>query len=159
MHKRLCNPEARTAGTIGRYRLLLPPGQATAQEEGGTSGFERLMDRLMELSEYMVRRIREQPDRFYLILEPELVNVSFWYLPRQLRGVPHDKHKEIKLGKVCAKLKGKMMQAGTIMVGYQPDDRRPNFFRNIISSAAVTEKDVDFLLAEMDRLGQDIVVD
>lgn len=60
---------------------------------------------------------------------------------------------------VCAKLKGKMMQAGTIMVGYQPDDRRPNFFRNIISSAAVTEKDVDFLLSEMDRLGQDIVVD
>ncbi|XP_045508207.1 glutamate decarboxylase isoform X1 [Colias croceus] len=125
----------------------------------GTSGFERLMDRLMELSEYMVRRIREQSDRFHLILEPEMVNVSFWYLPKQLRGVPHDKNKEMKLGKVCAKLKGRMMQAGTIMVGYQPDDRRPNFFRNIISSAAVTEKDVDFLLAEMDRLGHDIIVD
>ncbi|XP_048002310.1 glutamate decarboxylase isoform X1 [Leguminivora glycinivorella] len=125
----------------------------------GTSGFERHMDRLMELSEYMVRRIREQSDKFHLILEPELVNVSFWYLPRQLRGVPHDQRKEILLGKVCAKLKGRMMQAGTIMVGYQPDDRRPNFFRNIISSAAVTEKDVDFLLAEMDRLGYDIVVD
>jgi glutamate decarboxylase len=66
----------------------------------GTSGFERLMDRLMELSEYMVRRIKEQPDRFHLILEPEMVNVSFWYLPRQLRGIPHDAHKEIKLGKV-----------------------------------------------------------
>ncbi|KAL0809488.1 hypothetical protein ABMA28_011035 [Loxostege sticticalis] len=125
----------------------------------GTSGFERLMDRIMELSEYMVRRIKEQPDKFYLILEPEMVNVSFWYLPKQLRGLPHDHNKEIRLGKVCAKLKGKMMQAGTIMVGYQPDDRRPNFFRNIISSAAVTEKDVDFLLSEMDRLGQDIVVD
>lgn len=59
---------------------------------------------------------------------------------------------------VCAVLKGRMMQAGTIMVGYQPDDRRPNFFRNIISSAAVTERDVDFLLAEFDRLGHDIVV-
>ncbi|VVD05402.1 unnamed protein product [Leptidea sinapis] len=125
----------------------------------GTSGFERLMDRLMELSEYMVRRIKEQSDKFHLILEPEMVNVSFWYLPKQLRGLPHDSNKEIKLGKVCAKLKGRMMQAGTIMVGYQPDDRRPNFFRNIISSAAVTEKDVDFLLSEMDRLGHDIVVD
>lgn len=66
----------------------------------GTSGFERLMDRLMELSEYMVRRIKEQPDKFYLIMEPELVNVSFWYLPKQLRGIPHDRNKEIKLGKV-----------------------------------------------------------
>lgn len=125
----------------------------------GTSGFERLMDRLMELSEYMVRRIKEQPEKFHLIMEPEMVNVSFWYLPKQLRDGPHDRHKELKLGKVCAKLKGKMMQAGTIMIAYQPDDRRPNFFRNIISSAAVTEKDVDFLLSEMDRLGQDIVVD
>lgn len=58
------------------------------------------MDRLMELSEYMVRRIREQPDKFHLILEPEMVNVSFWYLPKQLRGLPHNRDKEIKLGKV-----------------------------------------------------------
>lgn len=58
------------------------------------------MDRIMELSEYMVRRIKEQPDKFYLILEPEMVNVSFWYLPKQLRGLPHDHNKEIRLGKV-----------------------------------------------------------
>jgi len=49
-----------------------------------------------------------------------------------------------------------MMAAGTLMVGYQPDDRRPNFFRNIISSAAVNEADVDFLLDEIDRLGHDL---
>lgn len=49
-----------------------------------------------------------------------------------------------------------MMQSGTLMVGYQPDDRRPNFFRSIISSAAVHEKDVDFMLNEIDRLGQDL---
>lgn len=49
-----------------------------------------------------------------------------------------------------------MMEAGTLMVGYQPDDRRPNFFRSIISSAAVTPQDVDFMLNEIDRLGQDL---
>lgn len=49
-----------------------------------------------------------------------------------------------------------MMEAGTLMVGYQPDDRRPNFFRSIISSAAVTHQDVDFMLNEIDRLGQDL---
>lgn len=66
----------------------------------GTSGFERLMDRLMELSEYMVRRIKEQPDRFRLVMQPELVNVCFWYLPRQLRERAHDAQKEVLLGKV-----------------------------------------------------------
>lgn len=49
-----------------------------------------------------------------------------------------------------------MMQSGSMMVGYQPDDRRPNFFRSIISSAAVTEKDVDYMLEEFDRLGHDL---
>lgn len=53
-------------------------------------------------------------------------------------------------------LKSRMMQTGTLMVGYQPLDHRPNFFRNIISSAAVTEADIDFLLNEMDRLGHDL---
>lgn len=49
-----------------------------------------------------------------------------------------------------------MMQKGSLMVGYQPDDRRPNFFRSIISSAAVTEVDVDFMLDEIHRLGDDL---
>lgn len=53
-------------------------------------------------------------------------------------------------------LKGKMMEVGTLMVGYQPLNEIPNFFRNIISSAAVTKEDVDFLLSELDRLGQDL---
>lgn len=66
----------------------------------GNEGFERQQDRLMQLAEYQLKRIREQPDRFHLILEPELVNVSFWYIPKRLRGVPHDKRKEAELAKV-----------------------------------------------------------
>ncbi|GLV46377.1 Glutamic acid decarboxylase 1 [Carabus blaptoides fortunei] len=122
----------------------------------GDDGFEKHMDHLMGLSEYMVKKIKENSDKFYLILEPEMVNVSFWYIPKRLRGVQHNKCREQELGKICPVLKGRMMQTGTLMVGYQPDDLRPNFFRNIISSAAVTEKDVDFLLAELDRLGCDL---
>lgn len=110
----------------------------------------------MAMTEHMVKRIKSMPDKFYLILEPELVNVSFWYIPKRLRSMPHSKAKEQELGKICPILKSRMMQTGTLMVGYQPDDHRPNFFRNIISSAAVTEKDVDFLLDELDRLGHDL---
>jgi glutamate decarboxylase len=122
----------------------------------GNEGFEAMMDRLMELTAYQVKRIKEQKDKFHLIMEPELVNVSFWYIPKRLRGIPHTKQKEESLGKICPVIKSRMMQAGTLMVGYQPDDRRPNFFRSIISSAAVTEVDVDFMLAEIDRLGEDL---
>lgn len=58
------------------------------------------MDRLMELTEYMVQRIKEQPDKFYLIMEPELVNLSFWYIPTRLRKMPHGPQREQELGKV-----------------------------------------------------------
>ncbi|CAG5097881.1 Similar to Gad1: Glutamate decarboxylase (Drosophila melanogaster) [Cotesia congregata] len=66
----------------------------------GTEGFEKLMDRLMELSEYMVKRIKQMSDRFYLILEPELVNVCFWYLPTRVRNMPHGPERERILGEV-----------------------------------------------------------
>ncbi|XP_049807352.1 glutamate decarboxylase [Schistocerca nitens] len=122
----------------------------------GTEGFERMMDRLMELSQYMVRRIKSMPEKFYLIMEPEMVNVCFWYVPTRMRSMTHDREREKLLGQITPLLKGRMMMAGTLMVGYQPLDERPNFFRNIISSAAVTEADVDFLLSEMDRLGHDL---
>ncbi|CAH0766030.1 unnamed protein product [Bemisia tabaci] len=122
----------------------------------GDEGFEKLMDRLMELSEYMVARIKSMPDKYYLLLEPECVNVSFWYIPTRLRSMQHSTEREAILGKITPVLKGRMMQAGTLMIGYQPEKDTPNFFRNIISSAAVTESDIDFLLAELDRLGHDL---
>lgn len=58
------------------------------------------MDRLMELSQYLVKRIKEMPDKYYLILEPEMVNVSFWYIPPRLRNTPHTPEKEKQLGEV-----------------------------------------------------------
>lgn len=66
----------------------------------GTEGFEKHMDRLMELSEYMVRRIKQMPDKYYLILEPEMVNVCFWYLPIRVRNMPHTQERIKILGDV-----------------------------------------------------------
>lgn len=66
----------------------------------GTDGFADHMDHLMDLALYQVKKIKQSPDKFYLIMEPECVNVSFWYIPKRLRGVPHDTKKEEELGKV-----------------------------------------------------------
>lgn len=66
----------------------------------GTDGFGKTIDTLMDLALYQVRRIKAQPDKFYLIMEPECVNVSFWYIPKRLRGVAHSADKESELAKV-----------------------------------------------------------
>ncbi|PRD24527.1 UNVERIFIED_CONTAM: Gad1 [Trichonephila clavipes] len=105
----------------------------------------------------MLKKLKEKKDRFHLILEePECTNVSFWYIPKRLRNVPHSPEKEKVLGELTAKLKGRMMNAGTLMIGYQPQGDIPNFFRSIISNAAVQEYDIDFMLDELERLGHDL---
>lgn len=58
----------------------------------------------MDLSLYMVKKIKSMPDKYYLILEPELVNVSFWYIPKRLRGMPHTDERIKILGEVSGRI-------------------------------------------------------
>jgi glutamate decarboxylase len=122
----------------------------------GDSGFEKRMERLMELAKYCVKQLKAQKEKFYLLMDPEFVNVCFWYIPKSLRDVPHDKNKEEVMGLLCPKIKERMMKAGTLMVGYTRDGKVPNFFRCIFSQEGTTEEDIDFMLQEIDRLGQDL---
>lgn len=57
---------------------------------------------------------------------------------------------------ITAQLKGRMMNAGTLMISYQPLGDIPNFFRNIVSNPGAQHKDIDFLISELDRLGHDL---
>jgi len=127
----------------------------------GTEGFEKQMNRLMDLTAYQVKKMKEQPEKFYLLNdEPECTNVCYWYVPERLRprqfpqAYTRDWH--IELGKITATLKGRMMSSGSIMISYQPLGEYPNFFRSILSNQAIQEADVDFMLEEMDRLGHDL---
>lgn len=48
------------------------------------------------------------------------------------------------------------MRKGSVMVGYQPHGPRANFFRQVATSPAVTRRDLDFFLDEIERLGRDL---
>lgn len=57
---------------------------------------------------------------------------------------------------VAPKIKAMMMESGTTMVGYQPQGNKVNFFRMVISNPAATRSDIDFLIEELERLGNDL---
>lgn len=57
---------------------------------------------------------------------------------------------------VAPAIKERMMRKGSMMVSYQPHGAKVNFFRQIVTSPAVTKGDLDFFLDEMERLGQDL---
>lgn len=127
----------------------------------GMEGFENQINRLMELTAYQLRKMKEQPEKFYLLNDqPECTNVVFWYVPERLRPREFPQYETFdwmrELGQITATIKSKMMTAGTIMISYQPLGEYPNFFRSIISNQAVTEADIDFMLEEIDRLGHDL---
>lgn len=122
----------------------------------GDVGFEQMIDHMFDMTAYLVKRIKERKDEFHLILEPELTNVCFWYVPPSIRQMPHGPEKEKRLGVITPKIKARMMDSGTMMIGYQPEGDTPNFFRNIISKDGMSEKDIDFILDELDRLGHDL---
>jgi len=48
------------------------------------------------------------------------------------------------------------MKQGTMMVGYQPLGNKVNFFRMVVFSPLLSQKDMDFFLDEIERLGKDL---
>ncbi|KAJ9575200.1 hypothetical protein L9F63_025847, partial [Diploptera punctata] len=52
----------------------------------GTLGFEKHVDAIMDCASYITTALKLRP-AFRLVLEPEFVNVCFWYIPPSLQGL------------------------------------------------------------------------
>ncbi|POI24973.1 hypothetical protein CIB84_011277, partial [Bambusicola thoracicus] len=104
----------------------------------GTEGLEQRVDRAFACTRYLAAEVKRR-DGFQLVLEVRCVALQ----------CPHR-------GDVAPAIKERMMKEGSMMVGYQPHGTRPNFFRQIVTSPAVTRADLDFFLDEIERLGCDL---
>ncbi|XP_072510894.1 cysteine sulfinic acid decarboxylase isoform X1 [Notamacropus eugenii] len=121
----------------------------------GGSGLEQRVDWAFTLTRYLVEKMKMRKG-FELVMEPEFVNVCFWYVPPSLRGQQDSADYCKKLAKVAPMLKERMVKEGSMMVGYQPHRTLPNFFRLIVGNPALRPADLDFFLDELERLGQDL---
>uniref|UniRef100_A0A8C1SHR6 Glutamate decarboxylase 2 n=1 Tax=Cyprinus carpio TaxID=7962 RepID=A0A8C1SHR6_CYPCA len=123
----------------------------------GTIGFEAQIDKCLELSEYLYNKIKDR-EGYEMVFDgkPQHTNVCFWYLPPGVRYLEDKVEKMKRLHKVAPVIKARMMEYGTTMVSYQPQGDKVNFFRMVISNPAATFEDIDFLIEEIERLGQDL---
>ncbi|XP_058037180.1 acidic amino acid decarboxylase GADL1 isoform X6 [Ahaetulla prasina] len=121
----------------------------------GTTGLEERVNRALALVRYLVDEIKKR-EGFQLLLEPEYANICFWYIPPSLRKMEKGHEFWEKLSCVAPIIKERMMKKGSMMVGYQPHRGKVNFFRQVIISPQVIREDMDFLLDEIDSLGQDL---
>uniref|UniRef100_A0A7N6AZU4 Glutamate decarboxylase 1a n=1 Tax=Anabas testudineus TaxID=64144 RepID=A0A7N6AZU4_ANATE len=88
--------------------------------------------------------------------QPEHSNVCFWYIPPTMRGLPPGPDRDTRLHQVAPRIKHRMMEQGSVLIGYQPLGDKVNFFRCVFSNPATQQEDVDFLLDEITRLGNDL---
>ncbi|KAB1269520.1 Cysteine sulfinic acid decarboxylase [Camelus dromedarius] len=138
----------------------------------GGQGLERRVDQAFALARYLVEELKKR-EGFELVMEPEFVNVCFWFVPPSLRGkkgspdyserlakvgflLPALLQREARLPQVAPVLKERMVRKGSMMIGYQPHGSCGNFFRMVVANPALTRADMDFLLNELERLGQDL---
>lgn len=124
----------------------------------GDDGLAWTVDRAFENAEYLTERLREHESFRLVMPEFECTNICFWYIPPSMRGQEENDEWWQRLHKVTATIKNSMMTEGTIMIGYQPLDSLGfvNFFRIIICNPDLTHRDMDFVLAEINRLGKDL---
>uniref|UniRef100_A0A4W3IKL5 Cysteine sulfinic acid decarboxylase n=1 Tax=Callorhinchus milii TaxID=7868 RepID=A0A4W3IKL5_CALMI len=120
----------------------------------GTRGLRDRVNRAFACTRYLVTEMHKR-DGFRLLMEPQFVNVCFWYIPPCLRGGEETPDFWQQLGRVAPLVKQRMVVKGSMMVGYQPHGKHVNFFRQILISPQVTREDLDFFLDEIERLGSD----
>ncbi|XP_074427498.1 cysteine sulfinic acid decarboxylase isoform X4 [Larus michahellis] len=131
----------------------------------GTQGLARRVERAFAFTRtstlpsvpprYLAEEVKRR-DGFQLVLEPEFINLCFWFVPPSLRGKEGCPDYWPRLGKVAPAIKERMMRKGSMMVGYQPHGARVNFFRQVVTNPLVTRDHLDFFLDEIERLGRDL---
>ncbi|KAJ8979956.1 hypothetical protein NQ317_001541 [Molorchus minor] len=119
----------------------------------GTSGLEQHIDKVFENAKFFLDTIKHRPGFELVVEEPECTNICFWYIPPSLRGSISEPNYKEKLHKIAPKIKEKMMKEGTMMVTYQADKERPNFFRIVFQNSGLEKSDMLYLIEEFERLG------
>lgn len=125
----------------------------------GTDEFQHLIDNAIEKTQYLNKVVCER-DGFRSIQTEsfQFTNVCFWYIPKCIRDQEENYDWWAKLYTVAPTIKEHMIKRGSLMVGYSPlpCKNKGNFFRMTLSCfPPAREEDIDFLLDEIERLGEE----
>lgn len=125
----------------------------------GLEALEAMVNAAFHAARHLCTEIRRREDKFRLVQEPECTNVCFWFIPKSMRGEEETPEWWVRLSKVAPAIKERMVKAGTLMVGYSPIACKSlvNFFRMVTTCTPTpTPAHMDFVLEEIERLGEDL---
>jgi glutamate/tyrosine decarboxylase-like PLP-dependent enzyme len=137
-------------------------------------GLANRIDHVCDLSRYMAATIKQRVrEGFVLLLDPQCTNVCFMFVPKYLRD--HQVFQELVRGNtkslldpenkafhdeydtVAPRIKAGMVKEGSMMCGFQRNFGMPNFWRLVICSPRIGNKEIDNVLNIIQRLGDNLV--
>lgn len=124
----------------------------------GRSGMEARINKSFDNAKHLASLVKSR-EGFHLLQEPECTNVCFYFVPKRMRSMKFDlSDPEFcqQISKVAPKIKERMVLEGTMMVGYQPLKKLPNFFRMITINDLVGHSDMKDIVDTIERLGMDL---
>ena len=124
----------------------------------GEAWFAYRIDRAVALAEQLEVWLRAD-QRFALAAPRSFANVCFWWVPPDLRPLqPSMMSPQVKarLHALAPRIKNLMQREGYAMLGYQPIDDLPNFFRLLVISPEVTEGDLRDTIEQIDGWGRQV---
>ncbi|KAJ8036303.1 Cysteine sulfinic acid decarboxylase [Holothuria leucospilota] len=123
----------------------------------GDKGFEVEIDNKFDCARYLAEQLKQR-EGFQLLLEPECTNVCFWFIPPCLRGKENEPDFYQRLSKVAPIIKAKMVYQGSIMITYQPQKDKVNFFRMVVIHSFLDKRHMDYVLNKIEEFGKTVEV-
>jgi len=133
----------------------------------GVTGYENHMDKIYDNAEYLKSIIRQSKNFVLVIDTTESFNVCFWFIPVWLSTMleksgetPFTLNKKsgngLLLHNLTAAIKADMQRRGRLMVACQPMESIPNFFKVCVTTSHATKTDFDFILQEIQTIGDSL---
>jgi len=126
----------------------------------GDEGFEHRVDHAFDQAQYITSKIKEkEKDKKFRLLNdnPESLNVCFWFIPPSARNLEEGKEKDEKLSQATTTIRRQMQLEGKVLVNYSDlEGVHGHFWRMITCNPGATKGDMDFVLSEIERLGNDL---
>ena len=126
----------------------------------GDSGLAARVDHSMALAAHWEMRVRESGGKFVMAQPRTFTNTCFWVVPEKFRPFDPATASEgtrAAIGRVAPAIKAAMQKAGDALIGYQPLNGQPNFFRIVFANCDdLTFDDLDALLGRMEKVGEEV---
>jgi glutamate/tyrosine decarboxylase-like PLP-dependent enzyme len=124
----------------------------------GSAGISVKLRNALDNARYLAA-LANKHHNFELIVEPDYVSVSFFYLPNRFLNRERDDKFWEELDHIAPKIKADMVKRGKLMVAYQRQSYNGqnlvNFFRPIVTLGK-SKDDMEHIINEIHEIGKDL---